>query len=140
MFDIKKQDYSKAAEVGYKFEVKLPSGVGAGAYFTVIGDLSPTVKLYSRARFEEYRAKEAMLARKGKSIQDTLDLDEAEAMAVDAALVRLIGWEGITEDGKPVEFSKEKARSILTQHSFLREQIIAEAADVMNHSPEAKKA
>jgi hypothetical protein len=50
-------------------------------------------------------------------------------------LVRLVGWEGITEDGKEVKFSKEKAREILTAHSFIRDQIIAESQDVLNFQP-----
>jgi hypothetical protein len=56
-FDIVNQDFSKAAEVGYKFELKLPTGAGSGAFLVIIGDQSPAVKLYSRRKFQEYQQK-----------------------------------------------------------------------------------
>ena len=130
MFDISKQDYSKFAEAGHKFELKLPDGSNSGAYLIVIGDLSPAVKAFGRRSFEEYRQREATAKRKGKEYEITLE--EAEEKAVEASLVRLVGWEGILEDGKTVEFSKDKAREFLTKHSWVREQVLNEAADVTN--------
>ena len=133
-FDIVNQDFSKAAEVGYKFELKLPTGAGSGAFLVIIGDQSPAVKLYSRRKFQEYQQKVAMAKRKGREVED-ISLDEAEELAVEAALVRLVGWEGITESGKEVKFSKEKAQEILTQHQFIREAIMQESADITNFQP-----
>jgi len=75
-----------------------------------------------------------MAKRKGREVED-LSLDEAEELAVEAALVRLVGWEGITENGKEVKFSKEKAQEILTQHQFIREAIMQESADITNFQP-----
>ena len=75
-----------------------------------------------------------MAKRKGREVED-LSLDEAEELAVEAALVRLVGWEGITESGKEVKFSKEKAQEILTQHQFIREAIMQESADITNFQP-----
>lgn len=134
MFDLQKQDFSKAAEAGYTFELKLPTGVSSGAKLTILGDFAPTVKAYNKGKFQEWQLKQSIAKRKGKDA-DLMDLEEAEAVAVESTLVRLVGWEGITENGKEVPFSKEKAREVLTQHSWIREAIIAESEDVINFSP-----
>lgn len=134
MFDLQKQDFSKAAESGYTFELKLPSGSGSGAKLTILGDMSPTVKLYGKRKFQEYQQKQAMARRKGKDMEE-MDIDEAEELAVESALVRLVGWEGITDGGASVAFSKEKAKEILTAHSWIREEIIKESGDVLNFLP-----
>jgi hypothetical protein len=135
MFDIVKQDFSKSAENGYTFELKLPDGTPSGAKLTIIGDMSKTVKAYGRRKFSEFQQRAATAKRKGKDI-DQIDLDEAEDSAIESALVRLIGWQGITENGKVVEFSKEKAAEILRAHPWIREAIIEEASDVTNFRPE----
>ena len=132
-FDIQKQDFSKSAELGYEFELKLPTGEGAGAFLTVIGDLSPTVKQYSRRKYQEFTQRQAIARRKGK--EEELSLEDAEELAIEAALVRLINWRGFTEDGKEVKFSKEKAREVLAQHAWIRDQIVEEASDVGNYKP-----
>lgn len=132
-FDLNKQDFSKAAELGYTFELKLPTGEGSGAMLTVLGDNAPTVKAYGRKVFQQWQQRQAIAKRKGR--EDDMSLEEAEEAAVDAALVRLIGWSGIEEDGKAVKFSKEKAREILTQHSWIREAIMQEASDILNFRP-----
>lgn len=133
-FDLIKQDFSKAAEGGYTFELQLPTGAPSGAKLTVIGDMSPTVKGYSRRKFAEWQQKAAIAKRKGKDVDD-INLEEAEVMAVESALVRLVGWEGITEDGKPVVFTKEKAEAVLTAHPWIREAIMQESSDVTNFQP-----
>lgn len=133
-FDLVKQDFSKAAEGGYTFELMLPTGAPSGAKLVVIGDMSPTVKAYSRRRFAEFQQKQTIAKRKGRDMED-MSLDDAEEYAVEAALVRLVGWEGITSEGKAVEFSKEKAKEVLTAHSWIRDAIVQEASDVTNFCP-----
>jgi hypothetical protein len=133
-FDLVKQDFSKSAEGGYTFELMLPTGAPSGAKLTVIGDMSPTVKAYSRRRFAEFQQKQTIAKRKGKDLDD-MSLDEAEEYAVEAALVRLVGWEGITAEGKDVVFTKEKAKEVLTAHSWIRDAIVQEASDVTNFCP-----
>lgn len=133
MFDVVKQDFSKVAESGYTFELIMPNGVNSGAKLTVLGEKSPAVKLYGRRKFQEWQQRQAIAKRRGK--EDELDLDEAEDVAVEAALVRLIGWEGIAENGKEIPFTKEKAAEILKAHEWIREAIMTESADILNFSP-----
>lgn len=137
MFDIKAHDFSTAAADGYTFNLKLPTGVDSDAKLTVIGEYSPVVKAYGRKRFQEYQQRQLMAKRKGKD--EEISLDEAEEMQVENALVRLVGWSGITEEGKEIKFSKEKAREVLTAHPWIRDQIISESNDVLNFSPKALK-
>ncbi len=137
-FDITLQDYSKAAEVGYSFNLKLPTGADSGASLTVLGEQSPTIKNYSKRKFQEYQQRQQIAKRKGR--EDDISLDEAEEMAIDSALVRLVGWNSIQEEGKEVKFSKDKAREILEKHSWIREQIMQESGDVLNFTPKESKA
>ncbi len=134
-FDVKLMDFSVAAELGYEFELKLPTGSGSGAYLTVIGAQSPAVKQYSKRKFQEYQQRQQIAKRKGK--EEDISLDEAEELSIESALVRLVDWKGITEEGKEVKFSKDKAREILKQHSWIREQIMEESDFVGNFVPKA---
>lgn len=129
-FDLVKHDFSAAAEQGHSFNPTYPNGETSDAKLTVIGDLSPAVQNHNKASFLKMQAQEQKAKRQGK--ENPLSLDEAENYSVDSALVRLVGWEGITENGKPVEFTKDKAEQVLREHSWLREQIFKEAADASN--------
>jgi hypothetical protein len=66
MFDLSKHDFTKSSEQGFTFELKLPDGSDSGAKLTVIGDMSPVVKTYSRKKFQEYQQRQAMNRRKNK--------------------------------------------------------------------------
>ena len=137
-FDLNKHNFSESAAEGYTFELKLPTGAGSGTKLTVLGEMSPTIKAYSRKKFAEYQQRQIMLKRKGKE-DEQMSLEEAEEIAVENALVRLVGWQDLHEDGKDVKFSKEKARELLTVHGWIRDQVITESQDVLNFSPKTLK-
>ena len=130
MFDLTKNDLSVAAEAGYEFELMLPTGEATGAFITVRGEQSPAVKAYGRKMFNLYQQKQKIAKRRGK--EDDLDLDEAEDMSVEAAYVRLIGWKGIAESGKAVEFNADNAKRILKAHSWIREAVMEESTNLHN--------
>ena len=134
-FDLQKQDYSKAAEQGFTFNLILPDGTESDAKLTVIGDLSATVQNYAKRKYKEIKSQIDAAKRRGKEWEPTLD--EAEDESIEGTMVRLIGWEGFTEEGKEVKFSKEKAAEVLKQHSWLREQIYTEAKNTANFTPSA---
>lgn len=134
MFDLTKNDLSVAAEAGYEFELMLPTGEPTGAFITVRGEQSPAVKAYGRKMFNMYQQKQKIAKRKGK--EDELDLDEAEDMQIETAFVRMIGWKGLAEAGKAVEFTPENAKRILRQHSWIREEVMNESSNLMNFRPE----
>lgn len=132
-FDVVKQNYSKAAEEGYTFDLILPDGSDAGAKLTILGDLSTTVQNFSKQKYKEFKTRVDQLKRKNKEFD--ISLEAAEEEAIESALVRLVGWEGITENGKEVKFSKEAAENILRIHPWIRDQIFEEAANVSNFIP-----
>lgn len=61
-----------------------------------------------------------------------MSLQEAEDMAVESAYVRLIGWEGIGEKGKLLEFNEENAKRILKEHTWIRQAVLDEAGLLAN--------
>ena len=131
-FDLKANDVAAKGEAGYEFELKFPGTFEAtGAFIKVRGELSKIVKAYSRRKFEEYQRKLAADKRRGK-VNDDISLDEAEELAVESAVVRIISWKGIEEDGKEVPFTKENAERILTEHSWIREQVMEASNDLVN--------
>lgn len=135
-FDLSKNNFGEAAEAGYEFELKLPgTGEGTGAFITVRGDQSKTVKAYARKKYAEFKLKEQQARRRGKEPED-MTLDEAEELAVEAAIVRVISWRGIDEDGKPVPFTKENAARIFLEHPWIRDQVTEESSQILNFRPE----
>lgn len=130
-FDLTKNNLSNKAEEGYEFEVRLPGGdEPTGAFIKVRGNLSKTVKAYARRKFQEFQVQQKRNKKKGQ--EDDIDLEEAEEMAIESAIVRTIGWRGFVEDGKPVEFSQENAHRVYKEHSWIRDQVLEEAEQLIN--------
>jgi hypothetical protein len=137
LFDLSVNDFGKIAESGYEFEVTVPgTGEGTGAFITVRGEQSPTVKAFGRKKFQELQMKQQQAKRRGKEYD--LDLEEAEDMAVDAAVVRVISWKGFGEEGKELPFTKENAERIFKQHPWLREQVMEHSGDLVNFTTKVK--
>jgi len=136
-FDLKTQNFSAAAEQGFTFNLTLPDGTESDATLTILGDLSPTVKNYGKKKYKEITQQTKAAKARGKEWEPSLD--EAEEMAIEAAMVRLIGWNGFTEEGKKVEFSREKAEVVLKEHSWIRDIIMQESNNVSNFTPRTLK-
>jgi len=131
MLDLKLQNLAEQAEAGYEFELLYPgTQEKTGAFVKVRGSQSKVVRNYAKKKYNEYRLREQQAKRKGK--EEELSLDEAEEMAIDNAIVRIISWKGITEGGVDVPFTKETAARILQEHSWIREAIMEEADQLLN--------
>lgn len=131
-FDLKKNNVAELGEAGYEFELKFPGTFeSTGAFVKVRGSESKTVKAFTRKKFEEYQRKVAADKRRGK-VNDDISLDEAEELAVESASVRIISWKGIEEDGINVPFTPENAERILTEHSWIRDQVMEASNDLAN--------
>lgn len=124
-FDIVKTNVAALAEAGFEFEVKLPDGSPTDFFVTVRGTHSPKVKNYSKTVFNKLQLKEQLNKRKNKETE--FSLDEAEDMAVESAVVRLISWRGLEEDGKEIKFSEDTARRIMRELDWVRAQVLDEA-------------
>jgi len=134
-FDLAKHNYTEIAEEGYTFELKLPgTGEGTGVFITVRGDQSKTVKAYGRKKYSEFKLREQQAKRRGKDVED-MTLEEAEELSIESAVVRVITWENITENGKEVPFTKENAERIFKEHSWIKDQVMEEAGQLLNFRP-----
>jgi hypothetical protein len=135
-FDLAKHNYTEIAEVGYKFELKLPgTGEGTGVFITVRGDQSKTVKAFGRKKYSEFKLREQQAKRRGKEAED-MTLDEAEELSIESAVIRVIAWENITENGKEVPFTKENAERIFKEYSWIKDQVMEEAGQLLNFRSE----
>ena len=133
--DLAKNNLSVAADIGFEFEVKLPgSNEGTDAFITVRGEESKTVKAFGRSKFKEFQQKQTQARRRGKDVED-MTLEDAEELAVDTAVVRVMGWRGITDNGEEIKFSPEAAAKIFKEHSWIREQVMEESSQILNFRP-----
>ena len=131
-FDIKLNNLSEKAETGYEFEVKLPDGTSTDFFITVRGDLSPVVNKYTKQLATKQMMKEIQDKRRNKGEQP-LDFDELETQLTEAAGIRVITWRGLEEGkGNVTEPTPENVKRILTQHTWIREQILEEGGNKAN--------
>lgn len=132
MLDLKVQNVAEQSEAGYEFELLYPgSQEKTGAFVKVRGTQSKVVRAFQRKKYSEYRIREQSAKRRGKDA-DEITLDEAEAMAVESAINRIISWKGIAEDSKEIPFTKENAERILMEHSWIREEIMSASDELLN--------
>lgn len=135
-FDLAKHNYTEIAEVGFKFELKLPgTGEATGVFITVRGDQSKTVKAFGRKKYSEFKLREQQAKRRGKDVEE-MTLEEAEELSIESAVIRVIGWENITENGKVVAFTKENAERIFKEYPWIKDAVMEESGQILNFRSE----
>ena len=106
MLDLAVKNLAEQSEAGYEFELTWPpTGEKTGAFVKVRGAQSKVSRAFARKKYTEFRQKEQMAKRKGR--EDEMSLDEAEDMAIETAITRIISWKGIIDAGVEVPFNKE---------------------------------
>jgi len=132
MLDLDTTNVNKQSEEGYELEVLHPvTNEPTGAKITVRGEQSATVRNFSKRKYNEYKQREAQAKRRGREVED-LTLDEAEELAVESAVIRVISWEGIGASGKPLAFTPENATAVLKEHAWIRDQIVEASQNLAN--------
>lgn len=58
---------------------------------------------------------------------DISAMDRIEKLNIDLACAVLVDFEGLIEDGKEVEFTEKNKRRLMTEHDWLRNQIVKKA-------------
>ena len=132
--DLSKHNPSEAAEVGYEFAVKDPTGMEDPDFkIKVRGVMSKQVMQSQRRSFREEQVKAAQLRRKGKEPEDRTLEELEEQLATDAAN-RIISWSGLKNDGKDVPFTKEFAEELFKDPTwaFIRSQVLEASNDLSN--------
>lgn len=134
--DLSAFSVASQSEAGYKMPVLHPVTKQPfdGVFITVRGNESPHVQKWVRSKLNARQQEEIRLARMKKQI-DPLTIAEAEDYAAEAAAVRIMGWDGIEDGGKPVPFTHEAAVGIFKRETWLRDQVLEAAGDLGNFVP-----
>lgn len=131
--DLSRFNVSKMAEKGANLELLDPEDEPLfygedkkPVTIKLLGTDSKTWRNLNRDRSRELSFK--MQKKRNKQIDFTMsDEDTCEMLAACT-----LGWEGIDEKDKPIEFSKEAAYEMYMDHLWIREQVDAFIADRAN--------
>ena len=120
---------SEVSESGIDIELVHPAtGEGLDAWVRVRGKDSRTVQNHARKVVNDMQKREKIA--KGKNRDADMSIEELEMLAVERAVVRIISWRGIEEDGQPVPFTVENATRILKDNPWIREQVLENSDDL----------
>lgn len=136
MFDLSKNNLAEIAEEGYTLELVIPDTVEkTGAWVKVRGSDSKVVKNFYRKLYQENNLKQQKAKRQGKEAPEPT-LEEMDELSVESAVIRIINWGGIGENGVEVPFTKENAERILKEHDWIRAAILDASSDGSKFRPE----
>ena len=120
---------SEVSESGIDIELVHPAtGEGLDAWVRVRGKDSRTVQNHARKIVNDMQKREKIA--KGKNKDADMSIEELEMLAVERAVIRIISWRGIEEDGQPVPFTVENATRILKDNPWIREQVLENSDDL----------
>lgn len=137
MIDLNTLDLTEQGDAGYKLQLMHPIDTSEelpGMTIRVRGDKSKTVQAFERKRVNEMQKREKLLKGKNKSTDFTID--ELEELAVESAVVRIMGWTGMYEGGEVLDYSPENAAYLMKKYAWMREQVREAAEDLENFRPE----
>lgn len=120
---------SEVSESGIEIELVHPAtGEGLDAWVRVRGKDSRTVQNHARKVVNDMQKREKIA--KGKNKDADMSIEELEMLAVERAVIRIISWRGIEEDGQPVPFTVENATRVLKDNPWIREQVLENSDDL----------
>ena len=120
---------SEVSESGIDIELVHPAtGEGLDAWVRVRGKDSRTVQNHARKVVNDMQKREKIA--RGKNKDADMSIEELEMLAVERAVIRIISWRGIEEDGQPVPFTVENATRILKDNPWIREQVLENSDDL----------
>lgn len=131
MLDLVKKDPAAIAEAGYEFTLTLPDGTETDAKVKVRGSSAPAVRAHAKRVYNEMQMRIQAARKRGKEPEE-ISIEEAEQMAAKNAAVRVIGWSGVGENGKEIEFTPAEAERLFAKYPFFREQVMEESEDLHN--------
>lgn len=119
----------KKAEVPFKMNYIDPaSGEPTGVFLHVLGAKGPTFTNWLNAKIDERNNRRALLKKRGRELEEET-MEETQAFLCEAAAVRVVGWDGITEP-----FSKDLCLELMHANPELRGQVIEASNQVANFS------
>ena len=121
IMDLKDLDVVAAANRGADVELVHPiTREPLDATITILGRDSDEY----RAAISEQARKRAQSRNKG-----AISFAEADDGAMEILVACTIGWDGIVENGDPIQFSLAEARRIYKKYPWIREQVDEALAD-----------
>lgn len=120
---------SEVSESGIDIELVHPAtGEGLDAWVRVRGKDSRTVQNHARKVVNDMQKREKIA--RGKNKDADMSIEELKMLAVERAVIRIISWRGIEEDGQPVPFTVENATRVLKDNPWIREQVLENSDDL----------
>lgn len=126
-FDLSTLDSVAAANDGASLELKHPgTHAPLGIFIRLAGRDSDKFKE------ADFRARNQRLDLAQKGVKMNRTAEEIDAEVLDMLAACTLGWDGLVENGKEVEFSKAKAKHIYVKYPWIREQVDAFISDRSN--------
>lgn len=119
-------DQVSAAEQPFEFALKRPDGSPSNVYLSILGDDAEKVQKFTTRRVNEDRRQQVLRAKSRKHDEYTPIEDDIN-FAIEACVVRTVGWRGMKEP-----FSPENARKLFTTSRDARAQVLEESAKAAN--------
>lgn len=126
-FELSKLNTVDLHEKGTEVEIVLPNGETTDWKIRVLGIHSKKLKKYARDTFNAAQKELNLL--KAKKKDKEYDLAEIEKDNVEQAVLATISWSGLTDTGKDVPFTVEKARAIYTENPFVVDAVLEACKD-----------
>jgi hypothetical protein len=127
--DLAQFDTSKTSEKGTELVVINPATFEETDIKIILaGTDSSYYRNQIKARAEEQLSK-------GQKKQTTIDIEKSEREGCQLLAACTLGWSGIEENGKAIEFTYENAVDLYTRHKWLREQVDRFVGDRANFFP-----
>lgn len=111
-------------------DLEINAGGGQSFIIKVIGANSDKVRDYSISQYKKFNKKSEIAKKQGKEYQ--LSDDEIKGLAVENAMVRVVGWSGVLIDGKPADYDAEKMENWLHLNPTICKRIVDESEDLGN--------
>lgn len=106
------------ANAGVEIELKdLKTGMGSGAFVRVLGSDGD---VFQRLKSDRTRKIAKRLQETGG---ESLPQEEIDDMTCEMLAACTINWRGLTDGGKEVPFSLERAKAVYRQYPAIRDQV-----------------
>lgn len=113
----------------HRFELRHPvTGDKLGAFMDVVGAQSDKARHYLDKKLRQEHLQEIENAKSRRP--HIKSLSELQQESAEMAISRLVGWENVQWEGKPMEFNEENAHTLLTHCPWIVEQIFENSNDL----------
>ena len=122
-------DTQTASETPSALDILNSKEQPTGVIIKVIGSESQPVREFQDKYLKKSQAAKFKEQKTGKP--EILGVDQIENIEIESAMVRTVGWSGVSLDGETeAVFNAENARLLFSKYRALREQVIRASEDL----------